>query len=435
MNVLELYQKKRSDPEEIASKVTSGFKMMSDIGLQSPKVMMAAIVDYITKNNLTGISIHGALDIYPYEFFTDPDVARNQIEYVSWFSNALARKTINAGLATYIPGHYHDLPNLIDKYHEYDAMCALVSPMDEHGWFSFGTDGSLTEALLRKSKQIFLEVNPNMPRCLHGPAVHISQVTALCESDYPLVTLPAPELDETSTTIGNLIAEEIPDGACLQLGIGAIPDAVGLALKGKRNLGIHTEMLTSSMIDLIECGAVDNSMKQIHRGRTVATFTLGSRKIYDYINNNPTVEILPATYVNDPYVICQNNNMISVNAALEIDLYGQVCAESNGTMHVSGTGGQLDYVRGAIKSKGGKSFIAFASTAKNDTISKIAPMLKPGAIVSTTKNEVDYVVTEYGMAKLRGKTASQRAKALISIAHPKFRDELIFSAKKQNLIV
>ena len=208
-----------------------------------------------------------------------------------------------------------------------------------------------------------------------------------------------------------------------------------MALKSKHDLGIHTEMFTDSMVELLTCGAVNNSKKQIHRGKTVTTFAYGSQRIYDYIDDNPAIEILPVDYVNDPNVICQNDNMISINAAVEVDLWGQVCAESVGTKHLSGTGGQVDFVRGACQSKGGKSFIAFASTAKNGTISKICPTLTPGGICTTSKNDVDYIVTEYGIAKLRGMSLSKRVQQLIAIAHPDVRDELTFEAKKRGMII
>ena len=247
--------------------------------------------------------------------------------------------------------------------------------------------------------------------------------------------LPPVKLDEVSITIGNLIAEQIPDGACIQLGIGAIPDATGMALKAKHDLGIHTEMFTDSMVELIECGAVNNSKKQIHRGKSVTTFAYGSKRIYDYIDDNPAIEILPVNYVNDPNVICKNDNMISINAALEVDFFGQVCAESVGTKHMSGSGGQIDYVRGACQSKGGKSFIAFTSTAKGGTISKIKSILTPGAICTTSKNDVDCIVTEYGIAHLRGRSLGERTKQLIAIAHPDFRDELTFEAKKRGILI
>ena len=221
----------------------------------------------------------------------------------------------------------------------------------------------------------------------------------------------------------------------LALGIGGIPDAVGSALMEKRHLGIHTELFTDSMVKLLQCGAADNSRKPIHTGKTVAAFALGAKSMYDFLDRNPDVEIRPVDYVNDPAVIAQHDNFVSVNSALEVDFFGQVCAESIGTRHYSGTGGQVDYVRGAVMSKGGQSFIAFPSTSKNDPISRIRPILTPGAIVTTSKNDVDVIVTEYGVAKLRGKTLKQRTQALIAIAHPKFRDELLFEARRRNLLL
>ena len=307
--------------------------------------------------------------------------------------------------------------------------------MDKHGYFSLGAVNSYAPAMIDKAKHLFVEVNENTPRAVCGAQLHISQISGLVENTVELPPLPPPKLDEVSITIGNLIAEQISDGACIQLGIGAIPDAVGMALKNKHDLGIHTEMFTSSMVDLIECGAVNNSKKQIHRGISVTTFAFGAKKIYDYIDDNPAIAIMPVDYVNDPEVICRNDNVVSINAALEVDLFGQVCAESIGTRLMSGSGGQVDYVRGACQSRGGKSFIAFTSTAKGGTISKIKPMLTEGAVVTTSKNDVDYIVTEYGIAHLRGETMSSRVKQLISIAHPAFRDELRFDAKKRGILI
>jgi acyl-CoA hydrolase len=297
------------------------------------------------------------------------------------------------------------------------------------------TVGSNSEAMMHKAKHIIVEVNENLPRALRSPIVHISQVEGVCENTQPLVVLPPTNIDKTSETIGGLIAEQIPDGATLQLGIGAVPDAVGLALKNKHDLGIHTEMFTDSMVELLECGAVNNSKKPIHTGQTIAAFAFGSQRIYDLIDDNPAFELRPVDYVNDPAVIALHPNFVSINAALEVDFFGQVCAESIGTQHVSGSGGQVDYVRGATQSKGGMSFIAFPATAKGGTVSKIKPTLTPGAIVTTSKNDVDCIVTEFGIAKLRGKPLSDRVKALIAIAAPQFRDELTAAAKKQNIII
>jgi len=309
-----------------------------------------------------------------------------------------------------------------------------VSPMDKHGYFST-CNSSSSFAQSQKAKRIFLEVNKNMPRSPSASFIHISQVTALCENNSTLPIIPPVKKDELSAMIGGMIADEIPNGATIQLGIGNIPNAVGMQLKDKKNLGIHSEMFTDSMVELLECGSANNSLKPIHTGRSVATFIFGSKRMYDFIDDNPSVEMLPVDYVNDPMVISKHPNMMSINAAVEVDFMGQVCAESIGSRHISGTGGQVDFVRGAIQSQGGKSFIAFTSTAENGETSRISPVLKSGAFVTTSKNDVDYIVTEYGIAKLRGKSVYQRAKTLISIAHPRFRDELAYQAKKLNIII
>ena len=429
-----MYQEKLTTPDKIARQVQSGWLLGMDTATSQTPAIMTAIAEYIRSSDITGVKVQALLDAYPFEFYTDPTLAGKMTGY-SWFSSSAARKAVNAGYADIIPAYYRDFPTRIRAEYDYDAVCVEVAPMDRHGYFSLALNGSYIDAMLDKTKRIFLEVNDRQPRGLCGSLIHISQVDAIVEYNHDLPVLPPVQLDEVSKTIGGLIAERIPDGACLQLGIGAIPDATGMALKAKHDLGIHTELFTDSMVELIECGAVNNSKKQIHRGKTVTTFAFGSQRIYDYIDDNPAVEILPVEYVNDPDVICQNDNMISINAAVEVDLFGQVCAESVGTKHMSGSGGQIDYVRGACQSRGGKSFIAFTSTAKGGTISKIKPILTPGAVVTTSKNDVDYIVTEYGVAHLRGRSLGERARQLIAIAHPDFRDELTFEAKKRGIMI
>lgn len=429
-----MYQEKLTTPEQLAQQVQSGWLLGMDTATSQTPAIMTAIAEHIRNSDITGVKVQALLDAYPFEFYTDPTLAGKMTGY-SWFSSSAARKAVNAGYADIIPAYYRDFPTRIRTEYDYDAVCVEVAPMDRHGYFSLALNGSYIDAMLDKTKRIFLEVNDRQPRGLCGSLIHISQVDAIVEYNHDLPVLPPVQLDEVSKTIGGLIAERIPDGACLQLGIGAIPDATGMALKAKHDLGIHTEMFTDSMVELIECGAVNNSKKQIHRGKTVTTFAFGSQRIYDYIDDNPAVEILPVEYVNDPDIICQNDNMISINAAVEVDLFGQVCAESVGTKHMSGSGGQIDYVRGACQSRGGKSFIAFTSTAKGGTISKIKPILTPGAVVTTSKNDVDYIVTEYGVAHLRGRSLGERARQLIAIAHPDFRDELTFEAKKRGIMI
>lgn len=427
------YMEKRRTPEEIAEEIRDGWNCATDIAGAIPPAIMEAMGKAAAAGRFRNVRVNTLLDLSPVLAFSRQ--AAKNVTPVSWFSGKGLRDAVNEGRGDLMPCYYRDMPALYDQYQEIDAFYACVSPMDSHGYFSTGISASYSDVLFRKARRIYLEVNANMPRSLYGPVVHISQVTAFCENTAPLPVLPAAEIDDVSREIGRFIAEEIPDEAVLQIGIGAVPEAVGLALKDKRDLGIHTELFTDCMMDLIECGAVTNRKKPLCPGKTVATLAFGSERMYRYIDDNPGFAMLPVDYVNDPAVIAQLPRFISVNSALEVDFFGQVCAESMGTRHVSGTGGQVDYVRGAVCSTGGKSFIAFPSTAKGGTVSRISPTLRPGAVVTTGKNDVDCIVTEYGIAKLRGKTLSERTKALIAIAHPSFREELTFQAKKQNILL
>lgn len=434
MDFKALYEQKKCTPEEMAARVENRWRIGMDTAASHAPTILKAIAKRAANDELYGVRVQTLLDVEPMEHLVDDTLYKKLISE-AWFSGSSSRKAVNMGYGDIIPNYYRDIPGHIERKYTYDVFCASVSPMDEHGYFSLGTVCSYSPAMLEKAKRIFLEVNDQQPRAVCGTQIHISQVNCLIETSMPLPVLPPPKIDAVSETIGGLIAEQIKDGSCIQLGIGAIPDAVGAALKDKHDLGIHTEMFTGSMVDLIECGAVNNSKKQIHRGQSVTTFAFGAKKIYDYIHNNPAIAFMPVNYVNDPYVIAQNDNMVSINAALECDIWGQVCAESVGTMYMSGTGGQVDYVRGACQSKGGKSFIAFSSTAKNGTISRIKSILEPGALVTTSKNDVDYIVTEYGVAHLRGEPLSSRARQLIAIAHPNFRDQLAFDAKKRGIMI
>ena len=428
-----LYQEKLTTPEGVAAQIKNGQHIFMDIALSQPKAIIDALCQRARQGQMSGVSLSTLLDVYPMDC-CQPD-APDGLRAISLFCGSGARKAVNGGQCDLLPGYYRDFPRIIRDNRDVDVFCVAVSPMDCNGYFSLGTAASVSQTLIDKADVLLLEVNEHIPYSLSAPVIHISQVTALCENNMPLLSLEPAELDEVSLKIGELIANEVRDGSTLQLGIGAIPDAVGLALRKKHNLGIHTEMFTDSMVELIRCGAVDNSRKPIHRGRSVATFAFGSQRIYDYIDHNRAIELLPVEYVNDPAVIARHPDFVSVNAALEVDFFGQVCAESIGTYQVSGTGGQVDYVRGAVLSPGGQSFIAFPSTAKGGTVSRIVPILTPGAIVSTSKNDVDNIVTEYGIARLRGRTLRERIESLIAIAHPKFRDELRYEAKKRNILI
>ncbi len=433
MSFEELYRRKLRSPEEIAEAVQSGFECVSPSCMGQPMAIPAAIAERARHGSIENVRHHSIIALEPAPFVS-PELA-GKYSYVSWFTQAVARQSVQEGHSDYMPCNYSEEVALWDVKGNPDVFYATVSPMDKHGYFSFGLVASESVELAQRAKYVFLEVNKYMPRVHGSNFVHISEVTAICENNFPINTLPVPPVDEKDLTIGTLIADLIPDGATIQFGIGGVPSAVGMCLKGKKDLGIHTELFTESMIDLIEEGIVTNRRKEINNGKTVAAFAWGSQRMYDFLNDNISIEMEPVSYVNNPFVIGQIKNFISINSCLEVDLLGQVCAESIGPKHFSGSGGQCDFVRGCNLSDGGKSFIAMSSTAKHDSMSKIKPILTPGAVVTTSKNEVNYVVTEYGAVQLRGKTASERAKALIGIAHPKFREQLLYEAKRMNLLV
>ena len=431
-NFNEMYKKKLKSPDEIAELMQDGFVCASPICSGEHFDIVQSIAKRSAEGKVHDVEIDGLLTL-PGPDYLKPEFY-DKIKHVSYFLGPGSRKGAQSGQFDYIPANYSDIPSILCS-RKLDVCLLNVSPMDKHGYFSMGAYGCVGPAILRSAKHVFVEVNKYMPRTHGENIVHISQVEALCENDRPLPELAVTEPSEDEKKMGSMIAELIPDGATIQLGIGAVAGAIGKALINKKDLGIHTEMFSDSMVDLIEAGVVTNERKNIYRGRTVSAFCYGSRRVYDFIDDNPGVEMLPVDYVNDPYVIAQMDNFISVNSGMEVDFLGQVSAESIGPMPFSGSGGQFDYVKGARLSKGGRSFIAMNSTAKNGTISKIKPMLTPGAAVTTHKNEVDAIVTEYGVAVLKGHSVRERTRSLINIAHPKFRDELAFEAKKMNILI
>ena len=429
-----MYEEKKMDAAKVAMYVKSGDVCAAPSALQMPKAICTAIGDRARKGEVEGVLHHQTL-CSEYAPFLDPEL-KGKYDYISWFTGGVSRKAVQEGRYTYIPSHYSFMPKYWREVQpKLDILCTQVSPMDKHGYFSCPSGAAELEAMKERAGIILLEVNAQMPRAAGNCLIHISQVTALCEVSQPLFALQSAAMTETDKIIGQRIVDEVANGATLQLGIGGIPNAVGVLLQGKSDLGIHTEMFTDSMVDLIHCGAVTNMKKPIHKGKTIATLAMGTQKMYDYIHDNPAYEMHPVDYTNNPGIIAQHDNFVSVNACIEIDLFGQVCAESLGTTHYSGSGGQVDFVRGANLSKGGKGFIVMTSTAKGGAISKIKPVLTPGSIVTTTKNDVDFLVTEHNIVRLKGQTASARAKMIISLAAPEFRDELLFEAKKMHLIV
>lgn len=430
----ELYNAKLSTSEEIAGLIESNTICVSPIGAGEAWAIPAAVAKRAKENDLSGIVHWSLLSIVNKDLWNDEELDGKFNNATLYCGTNEVRKAINEKRADFMPSFYYQIPRSIDEFVKPDVFYAMVSPMDEHGYFSFGTSISNAITMKKAAKRIYLEVNPNMPRTHGNSFIHITEADALCHVNNILPELKSSDISKNEMIIGNYIAELVPNGAVIQLGIGGIPNAAAHALSDKSDLGIHSELFTESMVDLLEQGVVTNRRKNIHEGKSIATFALGTKKMYEYLNDNVGIEFYPVDYVNNPNVIGMNDNLISINSCIEVDLFGQVCAETLGTKHYSGVGGQVDFVRGACLSKGGKSIIAIESTAKKGTTSKIKPILTPGSVVTTSRNEVDYIVTEYGAARLKGKTIGERAKALISIAHPDFREMLKFEAKKMNLI-
>jgi len=366
--------------------------------------------------------------------YADPTFG-NRFRPNSFFIGANMRDAISAGRADYTPIFLSELPNQFREGRTViDVALITVSPPDEHGYFSYGVSCDVVKAATESAKYVIAEVNQQMPRVLGDNFIHAREIDALVPSDRPILELNLGKGDATSQQIARNISLLIEDGSTLQLGIGAIPDAVLHHLDGFQDLGIHTEMFSDGIIPLVHDGTINNSRKTLHRGKIISSFAMGTRKLYDFVNDNPLVEFHPSEYTNDPFVIAQNDKMIAINGAIEVDITGQVCADSIGTRFYSGIGGQVDFIRGAARSRGGKPIIALPATAKNGSVSRIVPTLKPGAGVVTSRGDVHYVVTEFGTAFLHGKSIRERAMALIQIADPKFRPWLLAEAKERHLV-
>ncbi len=349
----------------------------------------------------------------------------------SLFVGPADREAIADGRSDYVPIHLSDIPALFtDRVIPLDVALIQVSPPDEHGFMSFGVECGATKAAAESARVVVAQVNERMPRTLGDDFIHVSRVHKIVECSEPLLTLVPKPATELELKIAQHIAPLVEDGATMQLGIGGIPDAVLKLLDGRQHLGIHTEMVSDGVVEAIEKGIVTNAMKSVHRGKVIATFVLGSSDLYGYIDNNPLFELHPCNYTNNPFVIAQNDKQVAINSAIEVDLTGQVCADSIGPKIYSGFGGQVDFIRGAAYSKGGKPIIALPSTTKNGVISRIVARLTPGAGVVTSRADVHYVVTEFGVASLHGRNLRQRADALIAIAHPSHQAELERSLRK-----
>ena len=421
------YAEKLCSPSDALRVVRDGDMIIVPTGVGEPPALLTALSD--ARTTFHGVRVAQILAMRKFGYF-DQQTAHH-VRHAALFFGGASRPAGQGGWCDFIPNYFSEIPVLIEQgLMPADVVFAIASPMNEQGFFALSLGADYTMAAVAKARAVVLECNPNVPFA-HGQChVHISQVTALVENDEPVLEVGLPKIGAVQEAIGKYVADMIVDGSTLQIGYGGIPDAVVMQLSAKRDLGVHTEMLGDGILTLIECGAVTNRKKNILPGTMVATFALGSRKLYQFMHHNPMLEMHPSNVTNDPYNAGRNDKLVSINATLQVDLLGQCGSESLAHMPYSGTGGQVDFVRAANRSNGGQSFIVLPSTAKDDTISRIVPVLAPGTHATTSKNDVNYVVTEYGVAQLRGKSAKQRAEALIAIAHPHFRQELRAAANK-----
>ncbi|HNP70470.1 MAG TPA: acetyl-CoA hydrolase/transferase C-terminal domain-containing protein [Kouleothrix sp.] len=426
------YYERRTDAEQAIRAISSGERVfMAGMG-SVPKVLVQALVARVPELHdveLVQVLSFGAQDLVA------PGMEQH-LRVNALFISPGFRPAVNEGRADFTPIRLSEIPNLCRRHLKPDTALIQLSPPDEDGFCSFGIEVGITRPAALSAKRIIAEINPHMPRTLGDSFIHVTQLDRIVEVDYLPPEVPMANDDPTDQEIGRHVAGLVEDGATLQMGIGAIPDGVLRCLRdgGARDLGVHTEMFADGVIDLVERGVITNARKTIHRGKIVAAFLLGSRRLYSFVDNNRLVEMHAVDYTNDPYVIAQNTRMTAINSAIEVDLTGQVCADSIGHQFYSGVGGQLDFIRGAARSPGGKPIIALPSTAQRDAVSRVVDTLKPGAGVVTTRNDVHFVVTEYGVADLYGKTIRQRAQAMIDIAHPKFRETLTARARELRLL-
>jgi acyl-CoA hydrolase len=415
------YRSTITPPAEALSAVRSGDRVYIHPGAAEPEILVRALIDRAPE--LRGVEIIHLLTL------GDAGYARPGMEesfrHVAFFVGGNVREAVNSGRADYIPISLSKISELFTTGAMPIDVCLIqVSPPDEHGFCSLGVGVDCTKAAADVAETIIAEVNTEMPRALGDSFIHVRRLDRIVETSRPVLELPHRAITDLHKAIARHVAGLVEDGDTLQLGIGGVPDAVISHMRDRRDIGIHSEMFSDGVMELVEAGIITNERKTLHRGKIIAGFLMGSKRLYEFVHDNPVIEMHPSEYTNDAWVIAANERMVAINSALQVDLTGQVCADSIGTSIYSGVGGQIDFIRGAARSKGGKPIIALPATAKDDTASRIVPVLDPGAGVVTTRADVHYVVTEYGVAYLHGRSLRQRAEALIAIAHPSFRQEL-----------
>lgn len=421
MDWLSQYEPKKVSAEEALGVLRSGYRIFVTGNASVPQRLMEALNQRALE--LSDLTLIQVLVIVKADYVR-PEFAPH-LRVNSLFISPSIREAVNAGRADFTPVFLSEIPRLFKTGRlPLDVALIQVSPPDRYGYCSYGTEVGVTKTAAESAKFVIAEVNPHMPRTLGDSFIHVGKIDYVVEVDYPLPEVQMAISSPEQEAIANHLAAIIPDGATLQMGIGGIPDAVLRKLYNHKHLGVHTELFSDGVVDLVEAGVITNERKTLHPGKIIAGFLMGTQRLYDFVDDNPIVELHPTEYINDPFVIAKNDRMVSINSALQVDLTGQVCADSMGTYLYSGVGGQVDFVRGAARSNGGMPIIAMLSTAKDETISRIVPMLEQGAGVVTTRNDVHYVATEYGVADLYGRTIRERARALVEIAHPRFRAEL-----------
>ncbi len=421
------FAQKTITPAEAVRHIPSGARIYMGGGAGFPQEIERALV--ARAGALENVEVVHVLTFAGGQYL-EPRFARS-FRHRALFIGAPARKAVNEGRADYIPIFLSEVPALFrDGSLPLDIAFIQVSPPDQHGFCSYGVEVGVTKPAAEAATMVIAEVNTQMPRVLGDSFIHVSDIDYLVPVDYPLPEPAHKEITTEQDTIGELVADLVPDEATLQLGIGALPNAVLAKLGNKRNLGIHSELFSDGVVDLVEQGVVTNSAKTLHPGKIVAGFLFGSQRLYKFVEDNAMIELHPTDYVNDPFVIAQNHKMTSINSAIEVDLSGQVCADSMGGYFYSGIGGQLDFIRGAVRSKGGKAIVALPALARG-SISRIVPRLREGAGVVTSRGDVHYVATEYGIASLHGKSVRERASELINVAHPEHREELRYFMRQQ----
>ena len=428
------YRRKQATAEAAVGAIPNGATLVHGPAVSEPPALLKAIAERARAGDLTSLKVYSfsptATAIKTVLAVDLCDV----IESFTWFVSGADRSLVRVGLSYFVPNYFHQIPRFCRDYMDIDTVVTTVSPMDATGHFSFGTNNDFISTAARCCKRLIVEVNDRMPRVFGESLLHISEVDAVVENHAPLLEAPVVAPEPEDEVIGSLIAERIPDGATIQLGFGGLPATVAGHLGGHKDLGIHTELLCPSMADLIRQGVVTGKRKTLHPRKHVFTLAVGNRAMYEFMDDNPAMESYPVSYVNEPAVIAKNDRMVSVNSILEVDLLGQCNAESLAGYQFSATGGQLDFVRGAFNAPGGKSFLAFYSTAKGGTISRVVPRLGPGVVITTPRMDTHYLVTEYGVADLKGKCTRDRALAIIGLAHPRFRDDLLKEAEKMYLL-